>query len=50
MVKTPESGNIWQNQSMVVVTDLGASIQPNGLLTHSEPTKFCVYKSYYTYN
>ena len=40
MVKTPKAGIIRKNQSMMVETDQGASIQPNGILTHSNPTSF----------
>ena len=45
MAKTPVAGITRWNQSMKVATDRGAALQPNGLLTPSDPISFCICKS-----
>ena len=45
MVQTPAAGITRKNQSMLVATDQGASLLPNGILTYSDLTSFCIYKS-----
>ena len=44
MMKTPEAGITWHNQSILVETDQGADIHSKGLLTHSDPTSFFIFK------
>ena len=45
IVNTPAEGFILKIQSMLVATDQGASLHPNGLLIHNNPTSFCIYES-----
>ena len=41
---TPVAGIKWKNQSMLVANDWGVDICLNGLLTHSDPTYFFIFK------
>ena len=45
MVNNPVAGITRKNQSMLVETYRGGALHPNGLLTHSDTTQFCISKS-----
>ena len=49
MLKTPEAGITWKNQSMLMAADQGVSLRPNVLLTQSDPTSFLFASQYSTY-
>ena len=43
MVITPMADIILQNKWMLVKTDQGGALHPNGFLSHSDPTAFCIW-------
>ena len=49
MVKTPMYDITWQNHSILVATDQGTDLNPNDLLTHSDPNSFLFASQYSTY-
>ena len=44
MLNTPAEAITRHNQLMLASNDQGEALQPNGLLTHSYPTSFCIFK------
>ena len=45
MLKTPVAFITWKYPSILVATDWGEAIHPNGILTYIYPTSFCIWKS-----